>query len=551
MRINPREIHIKDPRYYDEVYSSCARRQEKDPQLIPAFLSPHSVVSTIDHDHHRVRKNLLKNFFCRRSLERLGPTINTSTELLCQKLRRANSTDQPVQLESLFADLTGDVISHCAFGQSYDYLRQDGDVTNDIQHGAATFAVGFHVNRFIPVFRSVTLSVPTQLLKTLLPQFTLMLGRINTIHENARLSLERRASKNTDHDTIFDALTDASVAAEERTIPRLMDESWVILGAGTTTTARTLSMASFHIFSQERILRKLREELRSVMPQLDSQPTFAELEGLPYLVSCSRNSDTILCRDACWFFFLTPVTELTERHHQQSPPHLARCPFPLTAYRPRRCAEVRRVRSATRSEYIHLSNRPSKHPTDNITPFPSDTRQHLDLPHAHGLRVLPRAPSVPPRALDRSQAVGLPSAQIPRGVLSRSQAVFGNEVCRTAAAAERWQCTILTFLLRSQSFLPRDVQCSRAPCSQVRHGAPRDDGGECFCGSGDGLAAPGKGPLPGQGQGYAGCRGLVHTRSATGTAKGLYRFLVCICMLFDVDPSIHVARRVVLTLRCR
>jgi cytochrome P450 len=299
VRINPREIHIKDPRYYDEVYSLGSRRQEKDPQLVPAFLSPHSVVSTIDHEHHRVRKNLLKNFFSRRSLERLAPTINTSTELLCQKLRRANSTDQPVQLESLFANLTGNVISHCAFGQSYDYLRQNGDVINDIQHGAVTFAVGFQINRFFPVFRSVMLRVPTQLLKTLLPQFTLMLGRIDAIHENARLSLERRPSKSADHDTIFDALTDASAPAEERTIPRLIDESWVILGAGTATTARTLSMASFHIFSQERILRKLREELRPVMPRLDSKPRFAELEGLPYLVSCSRNPATILCRGTC------------------------------------------------------------------------------------------------------------------------------------------------------------------------------------------------------------------------------------------------------------
>jgi cytochrome P450 len=284
--INPREIHIKDPRYYDEVYSSGSRRQEKDPYLTPAFLSPHSVVSTIDHDHHRFRKNLLKNFFSRRSLERLGPMIQTSTELLCHKLRRANAKNQPVELESLFADLTADIISHCAFGQSYDYLRNDADVINDIQHGTTVFAIGFHVNRFFPIFRRLMMSVPPQLLKAMLPQYAESLARIDTIHENARLSLERGASKNTDHDTIFDALTDASVPSEERTMLRLMDESWVVLAAGTTTTTRAPSMASFHIFSQDRILRRLREELQPIMPRLDSQPTFAELERLPYLVSC-------------------------------------------------------------------------------------------------------------------------------------------------------------------------------------------------------------------------------------------------------------------------
>ena len=201
-----------------------------------------------------------------------------------------------MQLESLFADLTTDVISHCAFGQSYDYLRQDAEVINDIQHGATVFAVGLHVNRFFPVFRSLMMRISPQVLNTLLPQYAQMLGRIDTIHENARVSLERGASKNTDHDTIFEALTDATVPAEERTMPRLIDESWVILAAGTTTTARTLSMASFHIFSQERILRRLREELRPVMPRLDSKPTFAKLEGLPYLVSCSMFSAVIIFR---------------------------------------------------------------------------------------------------------------------------------------------------------------------------------------------------------------------------------------------------------------
>lgn len=159
-----------------------------------------------------------------------------------------------------------------------------------------SFAVGLHVNRFFPVFRSLMMRISPQVLKTLLPQYAQMLGRIDTIHENARVSLERGASKNTDHDTIFEALTDATVPAEERTMPRLIDESWVILAAGTTTTARTLSIASFHIFSQGRILRRLREELRPVMPRLDSKPTFAELEGLPYLVSCSMFSAVILFR---------------------------------------------------------------------------------------------------------------------------------------------------------------------------------------------------------------------------------------------------------------
>ena len=284
VRINPREIHIKDPDFYDEVYASGSRKREKDPHFIPALLSPHSIISTIDHEHHRLRKSYLKNFFSRRSLKTLEPFVQQSINLLCQKLERAYAEKQPVQLDSLYADLTADLITYYSFGESSGYLNREGKV-NDIQSGVGTITNGFHLNRFFPMFRQTVLMCPIWAIKTFFPNYAETLEMLRLLHEQSKAALAKTEFKYSDRDrTLFDALADPEIPSKERTTARLMDEGFVVLAAGTATTARTLAMASFHMFSQKRILHKMREEVQEIMHRTDKNPCWADLEGLPYLV---------------------------------------------------------------------------------------------------------------------------------------------------------------------------------------------------------------------------------------------------------------------------
>ncbi|KAJ6126691.1 hypothetical protein N7523_002303 [Penicillium sp. IBT 18751x] len=281
VRINPRELHIKDPDFFDEVYATGNRKREKDPKFVPALVSPHAMIATSDHDHHRVRKNILKHFFSRRSLEGLGPFIQDTIQVLCEKLKTAHENDSVVQLDMLYADLTADTITHYSFGKSYNYM-QGSAATNDIQSGATEVTVAFHVNRFFPIFRRIFDRTPIWLIKAIRPKYSQSVNLLSQLREQSEAALQHTGAK-TSTKTIFDALADPSVPAEERTLPRLMDEGFVVLGAGTITTARTLAMASFQMFSHKEILFKLREELKPIMPSTNSQPTWAQLERLPYL----------------------------------------------------------------------------------------------------------------------------------------------------------------------------------------------------------------------------------------------------------------------------
>ena len=81
---------------------------------------------------------------------------------------------------------------------------------------------------------------------------------------------------------MFEELRDSeTLPPAEKTEKRLVDEGSTLLGAGSETTAKTLSIIHFHLMSNPTILRTLRQELGS----LPADPSFAQLSQLPYLTA--------------------------------------------------------------------------------------------------------------------------------------------------------------------------------------------------------------------------------------------------------------------------
>ena len=92
------------------------------------------------------------------------------------------------------------------------------------------------------------------------------------------------------HPTVFQELISGSLPASEKETLRLQDEAQLVVAAGVTTTGWALSTATFHIINNPPVFRKLREELERALPDPDAQLNWADLEKLPYLTGCVRES---------------------------------------------------------------------------------------------------------------------------------------------------------------------------------------------------------------------------------------------------------------------
>ena len=291
VRINPRELHIKDPYYFDPIYTS--KGQAKDPYIVRAFATPLSTAATIEHDRHRYRRELVNQFFSKRSVMGMDHIVRDKVDRVCQRLTQAHETGSVVSLDDLFAALTADVISHYAYGESLGFLDTK-DLKNEFRDAVASAGFLCHFARFFFIVQMVADAVPG-LVEWLQPSSKGLWEAKRMIEQMAKSALEKDRGKDANSKkTIFDALCGESVRPEERTVPRVRDEAMVVFGAGTETTARVLTTASYYLYRDAPRLEKLRAELKTVMPDSTGPVSLAQLESLPYLVCIFQNTSTVL-----------------------------------------------------------------------------------------------------------------------------------------------------------------------------------------------------------------------------------------------------------------
>lgn len=280
VRINPHELHIKDPYYYDEIYAPSSRKRDKNPKSVGIFGFPNSMVATVGHEHHRFRRGLLSSFFSKRSVLELSPIIHEKKSKLMQRFEKAYQDDNVLELGDAFAAFTSDLISHYSWGVSSGFL-DDEKFNNSFRQAINEQAPFAHVYRFFPSLCIIVKGMPQWLLCRHKPKATSVLRMQNTI---ARQSTSEKPNAETSRKTIFDRLRDPSVPPKERTPCRLEDEGFLVLLGGTEATARALAFAAFYIYQNKPLIEKLREELRQVMPTPTTEVSWTQLEQLPYLV---------------------------------------------------------------------------------------------------------------------------------------------------------------------------------------------------------------------------------------------------------------------------
>lgn len=125
VRINPKELHVADPAFYDSVYVGPGRRTEKWEYSARIFGTTSAAVGTIGHDLHRIRRGALNGFFSKRIVANFTPTIQELVNHGSELLRRRGTKGRVLNLRDFFAACSADVIGIVAFGSNYGLLDKD------------------------------------------------------------------------------------------------------------------------------------------------------------------------------------------------------------------------------------------------------------------------------------------------------------------------------------------------------------------------------------------------------------------------------------------
>ncbi|TGO82834.1 hypothetical protein BPOR_0748g00020 [Botrytis porri] len=280
IRINPWELHINDPDYYDELYVAGGKRRDKYPYYTKQFGNSESMIGTVSHNHHRLRRGAMNRYFSKASVFRLEPMIQKYVDSLVRRLCSYKDTKKPVNLSWAFSCFTFDVISEYALGRTDSSIKTSDDFHTDFHDAIENFGNISHVTKVFPWIFTLMQYMPLSLIRFLDPK------TVSVVEFQMGMKAQIGAiinGKNTNHErssqlTIFHEILSSDLPPNEKSVARLWQEGQTVIGAGTETTAWTLSVIAYHVLANPDILSKL-------LTEMEGKNGLKDLEQLPYLTS--------------------------------------------------------------------------------------------------------------------------------------------------------------------------------------------------------------------------------------------------------------------------
>ncbi|KAI4170325.1 MAG: hypothetical protein LQ343_005078 [Gyalolechia ehrenbergii] len=232
IRLNPDELHINDPEYFDKLYLGLKGRVEKPLRAAESFGPVASVFGTVDHDLHRTRRAPLDRLFSRKLVQELQPWIVSAIEKLCTRLQSTVDSGGTINLKYAYLALTRDIIYQYCFSRPLSSVNQpdfDKPYLDAVEAGPQITPLIFHLHWFGVLLHSI----PGWLAKAISPGFSL------TLRELAKMSLQIEAIRGgqddahrySDHPTVFHELLNSNMPEREKAKNRIRDEAQTIIGA--------------------------------------------------------------------------------------------------------------------------------------------------------------------------------------------------------------------------------------------------------------------------------------------------------------------------------
>lgn len=283
VRINPHELHVKDSQFYDELYAPSSKRRDKYANWTVLAGAPASTFATVTHAQHRLRRAALNPFFSKRAVANAEPLIWDKVQHLCRRLEAACRARNVVRLDAAYMALTMDIITHYSYGASYNYLSEDDfklEWKETVVDGSANGALLRQFPWALPVLKAI----PLQLLDVMVPKAAALMHWQHMVRKQVDMTIKNNQHGIKAAGTIFQAILDSDLPPEEKAADRLQDEGQTLVGAGSETTAKALSLITFYLLRDKKLLQRLREELSTAPMEPGPGDLLPHLEKLPYLV---------------------------------------------------------------------------------------------------------------------------------------------------------------------------------------------------------------------------------------------------------------------------
>ncbi|KAM7201977.1 Cytochrome P450 [Rhypophila sp. PSN 637] len=265
VRINPFEIHISDPEFYDTLYAT-GKLYDKLPSLSNRYDMALAGFATADAGLHRLRRNALNPFFSMSKIRSHNALIQDVVNRVSARLavEYAGKSDKILKVREMWGCMVADVITELALARQKNFVEQSEDMHAWFTEAISGMLVWTHWMTHFRFLIGVMNSVPGWVVKRASRHLGAVWQYREEIESQIRdiLSGTNQQAKSSSHETIFHELLSSDLPKEEMRLDRLHHEALTI---------------------NEEVHGRLKKELTEAIPVPNEIPPWVELEKLPYL----------------------------------------------------------------------------------------------------------------------------------------------------------------------------------------------------------------------------------------------------------------------------
>ncbi|KAK5629883.1 hypothetical protein RRF57_005598 [Xylaria bambusicola] len=300
VRLNPHEIHIRDPAFFDTLYAPNPTVRHKYPPSTEMAGLPFGTHGTVDHHTHKQRRMANSRMFSKRAVASAQSLIHGHIERLAQVFESKCGTDEPIDMQTTFLAYTTDVIYHYMFNIQAGY-QNNPEAAKSWRHSMEAVAQATPFSKQFPWLNARLLTLPTWILQPMLrqiqPDLAGLLGAHKLMADIVSSYVKNRNSQDKESgktdikpETIFHSIDQSNLPPLEKTPLRLYQEGLTVLFAGGETGSRLLAHTIFHLLENPDVLSKVKQEIIEAAGDSNQVPDVKILETLPWLTASVRES---------------------------------------------------------------------------------------------------------------------------------------------------------------------------------------------------------------------------------------------------------------------
>ncbi|PTB62735.1 cytochrome P450 [Trichoderma citrinoviride] len=282
VRINPHEVHIKDPDFCIEEFSPV-KKLDKYGWWYRVFGGPGSTISTEDYRLHKARRATFQNFLSPRVIRGFVPTIIDKLKQASLVMDRHAQTGCLLNLSSIYRCMAADVVSAYVLPQSLNLL-QSSDLGQGFQSSLRFFFEAATAMRYLGFLEPLMAIIPPSIFDAMLSDPAKgLIKLVKTLEGYVDDIIQGKKNPQTSRTCLLERININHRDENENFRDRLLQEAEQFIVAGSETTGHTLSVITFYIIQEAEIQGKLREELANAGVVFDEDLEIAKLQTLPYL----------------------------------------------------------------------------------------------------------------------------------------------------------------------------------------------------------------------------------------------------------------------------